>query len=433
MARIKIIWERSGDLTVWRKEVEIDQGRAQSDEDLFAFISERFENWGCSRFCLYLDHAGIDTRIERAPPLSRKLRDQLLDARLKQSNPDQVRAWSAEKIATTQGFETYRLTSLPREIGGWLSQWAQKNGVYLEGIFSLPISLSKKLAHENKLVLASLSNTAYVLAFDGNSNFLYHNAINRIPGDQSFNQADLESAIKRLQLFLEQEFECDIEKLQVVTATSEELHRAIMARPTITSSLLGRSDSLRLKFKRYRQRLFPAMLVTLLIVLNLSLPKYQERYLLEHQLSEARYAQAEIKQQLTTLRQANTQQGLLNSGVELGLRAKDGSSLKLPIASVIRVVSHFLGNDIELDSIESHLQTNPNRASITMTGRAVDTTVKLVEVLSRFETSLNEQGWALNKFDTEFINSSSDGGFSGFARLGKNRKFRLTIELLPPN
>lgn len=439
MARITIIWERSGNLTVWRKvksdiSLEVDQGLAQSAEELFTFISKRFSGWGCSLFRLYLDHAGIDTRIERLPSLSRKLRNQLLTARLQQSTPDQTRTWTAEEITTNpQESGVYRFTSLPKQIGGWLSQWAQKNGIHLEGIYSLPIVLSEQLARKNELVLAVLPNSAYVFAFDEQSNFLYHNSVSCRGCQSPLEEADVESGVKRLQLFLEQEFEHNIDSLKLVTATPEELNRAITVRPKIHSSLLARADSLRLKFKRYRQRLFPVMVVLLLIVLNQSLPKYQERYLLKYQLSEARQARAQIERQLQSLRQANEQQLLLHSGLGLGLRGNNSSPLNMPIAHMIRVVSHFLGREIELDSIDCHLEIDPNRAHLTMTGRPVDTTVKLVEVLDRFEASLRASGWNISKFETEFLNTTNGGKVSRFARLGKNRKFRLHVEFLPLN
>lgn len=443
MSHVYIIWD-NGQLSAWRKNkksiVLLEDTFVEKTEDLLAFLTKNVRKLRISSLTLLMDHASLDHHVERLPLLSTKLQSQMMVQRKEKRYGQAQRTWVAQlmTLSIQNSHSFYLVASLPVEISEPISTWALKFGVIMHGIYSLPHSLGiseSKLdgPKQSRIIYRALDNSGYLLAYDSLGNFLF---ANRIPGTKN-DATLLESGLKRLTLFTEQEFgvtptyTSDLDT-KAKTSNIEVLKRLINAKKQAKLNLITTKHKSLQLWRIRRHRGFAASILMLGISIFFMLPQAERK---RDVLLRAESIENTIRSE--SIEKRKIENDIVKSRALLHLikfsRQRTGlgpdDPVPMPLAIVLGTVSHSMPEVVELDFIDCSLNIKEPSVQIQLGGRPLSPDVDLVEILELFKSNIELKSWSFNEWNLAF--SRKNIKESRFERRGSLRSFNLSFKLYP--
>lgn len=439
MARIRIIWDQRT-VRVWRakgSDAQLLQEFSAGDvSGLLAGLESGMDAFKITHLRVYVDLPELDHHVERVPKLSPKLRRQLLRQRQLKMYGDEPRVWVAQHmdLETEAAQQFFLISSLPEPISKAVTQWAQKNGVVLEGLFSLPQALARIGGTESQvsgpfIQFLGIGDAGYLIARDAAGKLLFFNRLDHSePGPE-----ELEAGVRRLVLFVEQEFALTPELPSEPQAADNDaaLVGALCrqkADPQL--SLVLPAEKRRQSFQRIRHRAFALLAVLLLLTLDFTLPRIEKKKDLELLLGDL---QAELGRQEAAVREL--ERGLLAKTAYLDVidfsEGRETMKEDAPVPSPLLIMLHALSNSLpqflELDSYEGRIDPAEGKAYFTLSGRPLTADLDLGAEIKKMYDGLQKRGWNVEEPKVAFESASGNSRFA--SQRGALRKFTVNFTL----
>lgn len=439
MARIRIIWDQRT-VRVWRSKGSnsqlIEEFSASDVSGLLAGLEASKVTSKMTHLKVYVDLPELDHHVERVPKLSPKLRRQLLGQRHLKMYGDEPRVWVAQamEMETEAGQQFFLISSLPEPISKAFTQWAQKNGVVLEGLYSLPLALARIGGTESQVTepfiqFLGIGDAGYLIARDAAGKVLFFNRLdNSEPGPE-----ELEAGVRRLVLFVEQEFSLtpELRSEPPVADNDAALVGALGRQKTSPQlSLVLPAEKRRQSFQRIRHRAFALLAVCLLLTLDYTLPRIEKTKELELRSGEV---QTEIGRQKAIVREL--ERGLEAKAAYLDVidfsQGRETMKENAPVPSPLLVMLHALSNSLpqflELDSYEGQIDSAQGMAHFTLSGRPLTADLDLSAEIKQLYEVLQKRGWSLDEPEVVFESNSGNSRFA--SQRGGLRKFTVKLSL----
>lgn len=445
MARIRIIWDQ-GTVRVWRAKGSdaqlLEEFSAVDVSGLLAGLEAVMDAFKITHLRVYVDLPELDHHVERVPKLSPKLRRQLLRQRQLKMYGDEPRVWVAQHmdLETEAAQQFFLMSSLPEPISKAVTQWAQRSGVVLEGLYSLPLALARLGGPDRQaagpfIQFQGIGDAGYLIARDAAGKLLFFNRLDHSePGPE-----ELEAGLRRLVLFVEQEFaltpelpaEPQAARNDVALGGDVALVGALCrqkADPQL--SLVLPAEKRRQSFQRIRHRAFALLAVLLLLTLDYTLPRIEKKKDLELRSGEV---QTEIGKQEAVVRAL--QRGLQAKAVYLDViefsEGRETMKEDAPVPSPLLVMLHALSNSLprflELDSYEGRIDPLGGKAYFTLSGRPLTADLDLSAEIKKMYDGLQKRGWGLEEPEIAFESASGNSRFA--SQRGALRKFTVNLTL----
>lgn len=439
MAHIRIIWDQRI-VRVWRaKGADAQLLKEFSTDDisgLLAGLEAGMDAFKITHLSVYVDLPELDHHVERVPKLSPKLRRQLLRQRQLKMYGDEPRVWVAQHMGleTEAAQQFFLISSLPEPISKAVTQWAQKNGVVLQGLYSLPLALARIGGAESQaskpfIQFQATGDNGYLIARDAAGKLLFFNRLDHAEPSPE----ELEAGVRRLVLFVEQEFALTPELLpEPPAAANDAAFVGALCRQKADPklSLVVPAEKRRQSLQRIRHRAFALLTVLLLLTLDYTLPRIEKKKDLEMRLGEI---QADIGRQEAAVR-----------ALELGLQARatylnvinfsEGretmradAHVPSPLLVMLHVLSNSLPRFLELDSYEGRIDLDEGKAYFTLSGRPLTADLNLVAEINKMHEDLRKRGWRLDEPKVAFEGAARNSRFA--SQRGALRKFTVNFSL----
>ena len=439
MAHFSIIWDQSS-VGIWktnRSSAQLLKEFSADDVDsLLSQLEAQTAALKITHLRLYVDLPELDHHIERVPNIAPKLRKQLLEQRKLKMYGDEARVLVSKKMSldTEASQLFYLISSLPENISTLITGWTKANGILLEGIFSLPQSISYlggvlEESTEAFIKFQVVGNAGYLIARDARGEVLFFSRMD------SVNPDDEKIAImaRRLILFVEQEFSltpimqavdlADTDDAALVASLSRQKNQGQL-------NLVRPQEKRRQSLQRLRHRAFALLSVSLITVLYFTLPLIEKKKTLDLGLEELGVAiqitQNEVNQLTRALEVKATYVDVIkfSEGRETN---KADSTVPSPLLVMLSSLSNSLPEFVEIDSYEGEIDAARKQALFTMIGRPLTADLDLKAEVDDMYVSLQKIGW---KVDEPQISFEEKGRNSRFAeQRGELRKFTVSFKL----
>jgi hypothetical protein len=365
-----------------------------------------------------------------------KLQQQLLVQRKLKLYGDEERS-SASKEMGLQGeasHQFYFICSLPNEIASALSDWALRNAVLLDGLYSLPYALA---CLDDTLVSAGtqgvihcrrLGDAGYLIARDPTGTLLFFSRLTA----HDLGTEQMSSSARRLGLFVEQEFGVNpqFQGHDATESSDDAVTVSLLSKLKLGVSLdlVPRGLRTRQRIVQFRRQAFAFLCITLILGVYLTIPQINKKQELELDLSELN-----VSIQLETLEINQVRRSILENrqyeNVIQFSRGRetldDDAPVPAPLLIILNAFSNALPNSVELDTYSGSIVTTEGLARIKMVGRLLTADLDLPAEIKSMFGLLKKQGWQLNEPEVAFEQANSRSRF-GDAR-GRLRKFTISF------
>ena len=439
MSHISIIWDQSS-VRVWKTKRSsaqlLKEFSADNVDSLLSQLEAQAAALNITHLRLYVDLPELDHHIERVPNIAPKLRKQLLEQRKLKMYGDEARVLVSKKmsldIEASQLF--YLISSLPESISTLITDWAKLNGILLEGIFSLPQSISYlggvlEESTEAFIQFQVFGKAGYLIARDALGEVLFFSRMDSAnPDDEK-----IANMARRLILFVEQEFSltpkiqavdlADTDDAALVASLSRQKNQGQL-------NLVRPQEKRRQNLQRLRHRAFALLSISSIAVLYFTLPLVEKKNTLELALNELDVAihleQNEVKQLGRALDVKATYVDVIefSEGRET---IKVDSPVPSPLLVMLIALSNALPEFVEIDSYEGEIDTSNTKATFTMLGRPLSADLDLKAEVKNMYEGLKQRGWNIDEPQLNFEESNRYSRFD--EQRGGLRKFTLSFIL----
>ena len=437
MANISIIWDQSS-VRVWKIKRSsahfLKEFSAYDVTSLLSQLDAQLTELKITHLFLYVDLTELDHHIERVPKIAPKLRKQLLEQRKIKMYGNEARVLVSKEmdldIEAAQSF--YLISSLPEKISSLITDWALKNGILVEGIYSLPQSIAYLGGFRDKSAQAyiqfqAIGKAGYLIARDVTGEVLFFSRIDAANPELE----KIEHVARRLILFVEQEF--SLTPTMPTADLSDPDDAALMAslsrqkklRPL---SLVRHQEKRRQSLLRLRHRVFALLSISLILVFYLTIPLIEKKKMLSLKISEI---DTEIQYDKNVLKGLESDLRVSSSYIDVikfceGRETISESAFApSPLLVMLLTLSNSLPKLVELDSYEGLIDTSETLANFTVIGRPLTADVDLQREIKDMYDALERKGWLIKDQKISFEERSSGSRFS--QKRGDLRKFNLSF------
>lgn len=437
MANVSIIWDQSS-VRVWKIKRSsahfLKEFSAYDVTSLLSQLDAQLTELKITHLCLYVDLPELDHHIERVPKIAPKLRKQLLEQRKIKMYGNEARVLVSKEmdldIEAAQSF--YLISSLPEKISSLITDWALKNGILVEGIYSLPQSIAYLGGFRDKSAQAyiqfqAIGKAGYLIARDVTGEVLFFSRIDAANPELE----KIEHVARRLILFVEQEF--SLTPTMPTADLSDPDDAALMAslsrqkklRPL---SLVRHQEKRRQSLLRLRHRVFALLSISLILVFYLTIPLIEKKKMLSLKISEI---DTEIQYDKNVLKGLESDLRVSSSYIDVikfceGRETISESAFApSPLLVMLLTLSNSLPKLVELDSYEGLIDTSETLANFTVIGRPLTADVDLQREIKDMYDALERKGWLIKDQKISFEERSSGSRFS--QKRGDLRKFNLSF------
>ena len=414
----------------------IQEGEAQDLTALLALLDRAEETFQFSRLLVYLDIPALDHHLERVPKMAPKLQQQLLVQRKLKLYGDEKRSLASIEMGL-QGEAThqfYFISSLPHEIASAISGWALRNGVLLDGVYSLPYALAyiddTLVATDAQGVIhyRGLGDAGYLIARDPTGKLLFFSRLTA----QDLGTEQMVSSARRLGLFVEQEFGVNpqFQGHDATESSDDAVTISLLSKLELGASLdlVPRGLRTRQRIVQFRYRAFACLCITLILGVYLTIPQINKKQELELDLSELN---ASIQLETTEINQVRRSilENRQHENVIQFSRGRetldDDAPVPAPLVIMLYAFSNALPQSVELDTYSGSIDTTEGVTTIEMAGRPLTADLDLPAEIKMMFGLLKKQGWQLSEPTVAFEQTNSRSRF-GDAR-GRLRKFTISF------
>jgi len=439
MAHTTLIWDHHT-VQIWRTSRSgaslIQEGEAQDLTALLALLDSAEETFQFGRLQVYLDIPALDHHLERVPKMAPKLQKQLLVQRKLKLYGTEERSLASIEMGL-QGEAThqfYFISSLPHEIASALSDWALRNAVLLDGVYSLPYALTciddTLVATDAQGVIhyRGLGDAGYLIARDPAGKLLFFSRL----AAQDLGTEQMDNSARRLGLFVEQEFGANpqFQGYDATESSDDAAAVSLLSKLKLGASLdlVPRGLRTRQRIVKFRHRAFACLCITLILGVYLTIPQLNKKQELELNLSELN-----VSIQLETLEINQVRRNILENrqyeNVIQFSRGRetldDDAPVPAPLFIILHAFSVALPESVELDTYSGSIDTAEGVTTIEMVGRPLTADLDLPAEIKVMFGGLEKQGWQLSEPIVTFEQANSRSRF-GDAR-GRLRKFTITF------
>ena len=437
MAYVSIIWDQSS-VRVWKIKRSsahfLKEFSAYDVASLLSQLDAQVTELKITHLRLYVDLPELDHHIERVPKIAPKLRKQLLEQRKIKMYGNEARVLVSKEmdldIEAAQSF--YLISSLPEKISSLITDWALKNGILVEGIYSLPQSIAYLGGFRDKSAQAyiqfqSVGKAGYLIARDVTGEVLFFSRIDAANPDLE----KIEHVARRLILFVEQEF--SLTPTMPTADLSDPDDAALMAslsrqKRLRSLSLVRHQEKRRQSLLRLRHRVFALLSISLILVFYLTIPLIEKKKMLSLKISEIdtkiQYNKNVLKGLESDLRVSSSYIDVIKfcEGRET---ISESAFVPSPLLVMLLTLSNSLPKLVELDSYEGLIDTSETLAIFTVIGRPLTADVDLQREIKDMYDALERKGWLIKDQKISFEERSSGSRFS--QKRGDLRKFNLSF------
>lgn len=441
MAHTILIWDHQI-AQVWRTSRSsaslIQEGEAQNLTALLALLDRAEETFHFGRLLVYLDIPALDHHIERVPRMSQKLQQQLLAQRKLKLYGDEKRSLASTEMGlqSEATHQFFLISSLPHETTSAISGWALRNGVLLDGAYSLPYALT---CLNDTLVASSakgaihyrgLGDAGYLIARDPAGVLLFFSRLTA----QDLGTEQMNNSARRLGLFVEQEFGVN-PQFQGHDAR-ESLDDAdtvfLLSKLKLGASLDLVPSELRTRQRivQYKHRAFAYLCITLILGVYLTIPQINKKQELELDLSELNVSIHEQTLGINQVRRSLLENRQYENVIEFSRGREtldDDAPVPAPLFIMLHAFSNALPKSVELDTYSGSIETTGGVTEIEMVGRPLTADLDLPAEIKAMFGRLKKQGWQLSEPTVAFEQDNSRSRF-GDAR-GRLRKFTISFKV----
>lgn len=439
MSHISIIWDQSS-VGIWKTNRSgaqlLEEFSADNVDSLLSQLESHATLLNITHLRLYVDLPELDHHIERVPNIAPKLRKQLLEQRKLKMYGDEARVLVSRKMSldTEASQLFYLITSLPESISTSIANWTKANGIFLEGIYSLPqaIAYSERVLEKSTeafIQFKVLGKAAYLIARDALGEVLFFSRMDSANPDEE----KIANIARRLILFVEQEFSLNpkMQALDLVEPDDAALIASLSRQKKQGQLNLQRPQEKRQQsLQLMRHRAFALLSISLIAVLYFTLPLIERKKTLELVLNEIdvdiHLEQNEVNQLERALEVKAAYTDVINfsQGRET-LRAD--SPVPSPLLVMLCALSNSLPKLVEIDSYEGQIDESKSQATFTMVGRPLSADLDLKAGFQYMYEVLKKSGWNI---DEPQISFEEKNRYSRFAeQRGDLRKFTLSFIL----
>ncbi|MDP4611670.1 MAG: hypothetical protein NWT02_10810 [Opitutales bacterium] len=417
----------------------LHQADASDMGGFLALLESQAEPLKIERFRLYLDLPSLDHHVERVPKIALKMQKQLLRRRQEMLYGDEERAWAALPMRSDIGGaqQLFLVSSLANRIPCSIGEWSLKNGIILEGVFSLPCAIASleegaAAAGEASIHFRAHGEAGYLIARDVSNELLF---FTRLDGGRPSPQ-QLQDGARRLGLFVEQEFGVEpvLRDPEEAESMPDEFVVGQLGRqkPNRSSNLLDAKGAARQRNTRLRHRAFALLCLLLLASIFVSLPLIEKKQQLELSLSELN---AEIVSKTISINKVRN--GILDNQkyynvirFSLGRETLETeAAVPTPLSVMMHAISNALPPTVELDAYSGRIEHGDSAASFRMVGRPLTADLDLSSAIRQIHDKLVKQGWRVGAPEVIFEQERGDSRFGD--QRGRLRKFTLEFTILP--
>jgi len=439
MAHTTLIWDHHT-VRIWRTSRSgaslIQEGEAQDITALLALLDRAEETFQFGRLVVYLDIPALDHHLERVPKMAPKLQQQLLVQRKLKLYGDEKRSLASIEMGlqSEATHQFYFISSLPHEIPSALSGWALRNGVLLDGLYSLPYALTYiddtlvSTDAQEVIHYRGLGDAGYLIARDPAGKLLFFSRLTA----QDLGTEQMNSSARRLGLFVEQEFGVNpqFQGYDATESSDDAVTISLLSKLKLGASLdlVPRGLRTRQRIVQFRLRAFACLCITLILGVYLTIPQINKKQELELNLSELN-----VSIQLETLEINQVRRSILENrqyeNVIQFSRGRetldDDAPVPAPLFIMLHAFSNALPESVELDTYSGSIDTTEGVTAIEMVGRPLTADLDLPAEIKVMFGRLKKQGWQLSEPTIAFEQSNSRSRF-GDAR-GRLRKFTINF------
>ena len=439
MVHTTLIWDHRT-VRIWRTSRSgaslIQEGEAQDITALLALLNHAEEIFHFGRLLVYLDIPALDHHLERVPAIAPKLQQQLLAQRKLKLYGDEKRSLASTEMGlhSEATHQFYFISSLPLEIASAISGWALRNGVLLDGVYSLPYALtclddtSVATGAQGVINYRGLGDAGYLIARDPAGKLLFFSRLTA----QDLDTEQMNSSARRLGLFVEQEFGVNpqFEGHDATESFDDATTVSLLSKLKLGASLDLVPPDLRTRQRivQYKHRAFACLCITLILGVYLTIPQINKKQELELDLSELN-----VSIQLETLEINQVRRSILENrqyeNVIQFSRGRetldDDAPVPAPLFIMLNAFSNALPKSVELDAYSGSIDTTKGATTIEMVGRPLTADLDLPAEIKVMFGRLEKQGWQLSEPTVAFEQDNSRSRF-GDAR-GRLRKFTINF------
>ena len=442
MAVHTIIWDHNT-VRIWRSsKSDVLLLKQLTIEDITGFLpvlDAEIKSLGIGRMRIYVDLPSLDHHLERVPKIAPKLQQQLLQQRKIKLYGNEDRCWVASDMHLKRegAHQFYLVSSLPNSIAGAIAKWALQNGVYLEGIFSLPFALScvSTNACDNPqgfIHYSALGDSGYLVAREKTGKLLFFSRLNT--AEPSAEQ--LEVGANRLGLFIEQEFGINpqLQKDSIDGAKDSTGTITFLSQQKIDSkkNLVRRADWARQRNLRLRHRAFALLSMALIITFYQTIPlldKKQELAVNLHSLDLKIQAQTKSINEVQRSILDNRQYSKVIEFSQGRETISEGAPVPAPLVSLLHGLSSALPMSIELDNYSASINPEDAITEIKIVGRPLTADLDLTTEIEKMTSRLKKASWIISQPTIEFEQDRNGSRFGN--QRGRLRTFTLSFNVSP--
>ena len=442
MAAHTIIWDHNT-ARIWRSSKSTVLLLKQvSIEDITGFLSvldAETKSLGISRIRIYIDLPSLDHHLERVPKIAPKLQQLLLQQRKIKLYGNEDRCWVASDMQLQRegAHQFYLVSSLPNSIAGAIANWALLNGVYLEGIFSLPFAMSCMSSDTSDnpqgfIHYSALGNAGYLVAREETGKLLFFSRLNT--AEPSAEQLDV--GANRLGLFIEQEFGINpqLQKDSIDGAKDSTGTITYLSQQKIDSNknLVRRADWTRQRNLRLRHRAFALSSIALILSFYQTIPLFDKKQELAVNLNSL-----DLKIQAQTKSISEVRRSILDNRqytkvIEFSQGRETISKdapVPAPLVSILQGLSSALPMSIELDTYSASINPEDAITEIKIVGRPLTADLDLTTEIAQMTSKLKKESWLISQPTIEFEQDRNGSRFGN--QRGRLRTFTLSFNVSP--
>lgn len=414
----------------------IQEGEARDITALLVFLDRAQETFQFGRLLVYLDIPALDHHLERVPKMAPKLQQQLLVQRKLKLYGDEERSLASIEmglqVEATHQF--YFISSLPHEIASTISGWALRNGVLLDGVYSLPYAVTclddGLVATDAQGVIhyRGLGDAGYLIARDPAGMLLFFSRLSA----QDLGTDQMDSSARRLGLFIEQEFGVNpqFQGYDAVENSDDATTVSLLSKLKLVPSLDLVPHGLRTRQRivQFRHRAFACLCITLILGIYLTIPQINKKQTLELNLSELNTLIQVETLEINQVRRSLLKNRQYDNVIQFSRGREtldDDAPVPAPLLIMLYSFSNALPKSVELDTYSGSIDTTGGVATVEMVGRPLTADLDLPAEIKAMSGRLKKQGWQFSEPTVSFEQANSRSRF-GDAR-GRLRKFTISF------
>ena len=437
-----IIWDHNT-ARIWRSSKSdvllLKQVTIKDTTEFLSLLDAEIKPLRISRMRIYIDLPSLDHHLERVPKIAPKLQQLLLQQRKIKLYGNEDRCWVANDMQLQRegAHQFYLVSSLPNSIAGAIAKWALKNGVYLEGIFSLPFALSCMSANacdnpQGLIHYSALGYAGYLIAREKSGKLLFFSRLNT--AEPSAEQ--LEAGANRLGLFIEQEFginpQLQKDSIDSVKDSTSTITYLCQLKTDSKKNLVRRSDWQRQRNLRLRHRAFALISIALIITFYQTIPLLDKKQELAVNINSLDLKiQAQTKS-INEVRRSILENRQYIKVIEFSQGRETISKdapVPAPLVSLLQGLSSALPMSIELDTYSASINTEDAITEIKIVGRPLTADLDLTTEIKKMTSRLKKASWSISQPTIEFERDRNGSRFGN--QRGRLRTFTLSFNVSP--